>query len=73
MNTLVGLIVSNLESIDQGLRGIITLSEKLEGVISEVFMNKVPTSWSNAAYPSRRGLTSWLMNLFQRCEQLKAF
>lgn len=73
MNTLVGLIVGNLESIDQGLRGIITLSEKLEGVIDAIFLNKVPASWVAAAYPSKRGLTSWLMNLFQRCEQLKTF
>lgn len=33
MNVLLGTIVSSLVSIDQGLRGIITLSEQLEAII----------------------------------------
>lgn len=39
MNVLVGSMVFDLESIDQGLKGIITLSEKLEMVIESLFKN----------------------------------
>lgn len=36
-------------------------------------VNKVPASWTNLAYPSKRGLEGWIVNLLQRVEQLNAF
>lgn len=36
-------------------------------------VNKVPASWTNLAYPSKRGLEGWIVNLMQRVEQLNAF
>ena len=36
-------------------------------------MNKVPLVWANLAYPSRRGLEGWIINLLNRVEQLNAF
>ena len=36
-------------------------------------VNKVPQVWANLAYPSRRGLEGWIINLLQRVEQLNAF
>ena len=36
-------------------------------------LNKVPLVWANLAYPSRRGLEGWIINLLQRVEQLNAF
>lgn len=36
-------------------------------------VNKVPLSWSALAYPSKRGLEGWIINLLQRVEQLNAF
>ncbi len=36
-------------------------------------VNKVPAVWSNLAYPSRRGLEGWIINLLQRVEQLNLF
>jgi len=35
--------------------------------------NRVPSSWANLAYPSKRGLEGWIINLLQRVEQLNAF
>ena len=57
----------------QGFQGILTISEQMEKVIDSLSMNKVPESWVNLAYSSKRGLQSWLQNLFQRVEQLKLF
>lgn len=36
-------------------------------------LNRVPASWSNLAYPSKRGLEGWIINLLQRIDQLNLF
>jgi len=36
-------------------------------------LNRVPASWVALAYPSKRGLASWLTNLAKRIEQLNMF
>lgn len=63
MNALLFEITRSLDEIDQGLKGILTVSEKMEQIILAVSLNRVPTSWSVLAYPSKRGLSSWLLNL----------
>ena len=41
--------------------------------MDSLVLNKVPNAWANLAYPSRRGLEGWIINLLQRVEQLNAF
>ncbi len=36
-------------------------------------LNRVPVAWTNLAYPSKRGLEGWIINLLQRIEQLNMF
>lgn len=38
-----------------------------------LILNRVPAYWTNLAYPSKRGLESWIINLLKRVEQLNAF
>lgn len=64
MNTLLIEMTKSLEDIDQGFKGILTISEKMESVIDSIYLNRVPAVWTKLAYPSKRGLTSWLFNLF---------
>lgn len=45
----------------------------MESIIDSVALYRVPTPWSLLAYPSKRGLTSWLHNLIKRIEQLNIF
>jgi len=52
-----------LEEIDQGFKGILTISENMEAIIEAISVNRVPASWTKLAYPSKRGLSSWLLNL----------
>jgi len=73
MNMLLYEIVRSCEEIDQGLKGILTISEKMEQIIEAVSLNRVPTQWAVLAYPSKRGLSSWIANLQQRIDQLNAF
>ena len=68
MNILLVEIVRTLEEIDQGFRGILTISEKMEQVIDSIALNRVPPYWVALAYPSKRGLASWLTNLVKRIE-----
>lgn len=63
MNVLLIEITKSLEDINQGFLGLLTISERMEAIIDAIFMNKVPASWSNLAWPSKRGLASWLINL----------
>ena len=40
----------------------------MEAVIDALSLNRVPVSWVNLAYPSKRGLASWLNNLVKRIQ-----
>lgn len=73
MNILMIEITKSLEEINQGFLGLLTISERMEQIIDSIFFNRVPAAWSVLAYPSKRGLTSWLMNLEQRHSQLEEF
>jgi dynein heavy chain len=73
MNNLLFEITRSLDDIDQGFKGILSISEHMEQVIAAIALNRVPASWVILAYPSKRGLSSWLANLFQRIEQLALF
>jgi len=35
----------------------------MESIINDLALNRVPVPWTNLAYPSKRGLASWLLNL----------
>jgi dynein heavy chain len=45
----------------------------MEQTMDALVVNRVPIVWANLAYPSRRGLEGWIVNLLQRVEQLNAF
>lgn len=73
MNALVEAIVGSLEEISQGLQGLLTISEAMERIIDALAINRVPDAWTVLAYPSKRGLASWLVNLLKRLDQLNQF
>ena len=70
MNMLLQEIIRSLEECDQGMKGLLTISEKMEQLMYAIALDRVPATWSKLAYPSRRGLASWLDNLMKRIEQL---
>jgi len=73
MNMLMEAMVNSLEEISQGLQGLLTISEAMEQIIDSLALNRVPVAWTNLAYPSKRGLASWLVNLMKRIDQLNQF
>lgn len=68
MNMLMEAMVTSLEEISQGLQGLLTISEAMEQIIDSLALNRVPTAWTILAYPSKRGLASWLVNLMKRID-----
>lgn len=73
MNALIEIIVFSLDEISQGIQGLLTISESMENIIDSISFNRVPVLWQSLAYPSKRGLASWIMNLLKRIEQLNMF
>lgn len=56
MTILLTEIARSIEEIDQGIKGLLTISEKMEQTMDALVLNRVPASWTNLAYPSKRGL-----------------
>lgn len=46
------------------------MTEKMEQLMDAIFLDKVPATWAKLAFPSTRGLGSWLDNLKHRLDQL---
>jgi dynein heavy chain len=70
MNTLINEILRSLAEIQLSFNGELTMSEKMEALMDAIFLDKIPDSWAKLAFPSTRGLGSWLDNLKQRLDQL---
>lgn len=73
MTILLTEMHRSCEEIDLGIKGLLTISEQMEQTMDSLVLNRVPPSWANLAYPSKRGLESWIANLLKRVEQLNAF
>lgn len=71
MNILLREMISTLRQLDLGLKGQLTISDAMERLIHSLANGKIPVAWQNKAYPSMRGLGSWLQNLDKRCGQLE--
>jgi len=47
---------------------LLTISEAMERIIDSLSLNRLPVVWNALAYPSKRGLASWLNNLVKRID-----
>eukprot|EP01084_Bolivina_argentea_P135834 239285_1 len=47
------------------------MTERMEVLQQSLFFERVPATWSNLAFPSLRGLPSWIQNLIERASQLQ--
>jgi dynein heavy chain len=63
MTILLTEISRSIDEIDQGMKGLLTISEKMEQTMDALVLNKVPATWVNLAYPIKRGLEGWIVNL----------
>lgn len=73
MNALISIITINLSDIQLAFKGELTMTAAMEVIMNSIFLNKVPDTWAAKAFPSTRGLNSWLDNVKQRLDQLNGW
>lgn len=73
INVLIREIIRSLAEIDLANKGELTMTEQMETLMLEIFMNRVPSSWMRYSFQTTRSLASWLDNIKQRLEQLNAW
>ncbi|KAL0241503.1 hypothetical protein GEMRC1_006738 [Eukaryota sp. GEM-RC1] len=70
MNVLLKEIRTSLKEVQLGLAGDLTISEKMDTIIDDLFTNRVPANFAAVAYASLRPLQEWFLNLLDRHRQL---
>mmetsp|Transcript_17270 Transcript_17270/g.33650 ORF Transcript_17270/g.33650 Transcript_17270/m.33650 type:complete len:4514 (+) Transcript_17270:154-13695(+) len=73
MNQLINEMLRSLRELELGLSGELQMSPKMEDLQNKLFLDRVPDSWGNLAYPSLRPLAAWLANLIDRATQLQSW
>ncbi|XP_060515880.1 dynein beta chain, ciliary [Cylas formicarius] len=73
MNLLIGKIKQTLRELELGLKGELTFTSDMEDLENAVFLDQVPLSWSQRAYPSLLGLTAWFVDLLLRIRELETW
>jgi len=71
VNTLLVEVSRSLKELNMGFAGELTMSDSMEMLQDDLFMGRVPASWASLAWPSKRGLPSWLIDLGRRIVQLQ--
>ncbi|CAG9128697.1 unnamed protein product [Plutella xylostella] len=67
-NKLLAVISSSLKDLQKALKGLVVMSEALEGMAGSLARNLVPALWSSKAYPSLKPLAAWVKDLVLRVE-----
>ncbi len=68
MNALIEEITRSLAELEQGLKGQLTITEKMEELMDSLNTERIPELWQKLAYPAKRSMSSWLDNLIKRIE-----
>jgi len=67
-NRLLGVMHTSLYALQRALKGLVVLSAELEAMGNAVFDQRVPSTWTSAAYPSLKPLSPWFKDLIQRLD-----
>jgi dynein heavy chain len=70
MNVLLDEIRRSLKELQLGFKGELTMSDKMEALMSALYMDRVPPYWGKISWPTKRALVSWLPNFQDRLTQL---
>ncbi len=60
---LIKEIIRSLAEIELANKGELTMTEQMENLMQEIFINKVPTTWKKLSFETTRSLGSWLDNI----------
>jgi dynein heavy chain len=70
-NVLTSVISTTLHELSLGFAGELTMSEKMEELQNCLFLDKIPAPWAKVAWPSGRGLATWVFDMMARLAQLE--
>lgn len=70
MNILLNTIKESLEGLRDGLSGKLNMTDDMEKLMTKLAIMEVPDLWVKYAYPSKKKLADWFIDLIRRCEQL---
>ncbi|XP_058791425.1 dynein beta chain, ciliary [Phymastichus coffea] len=73
MNYLTNEIKRSLRELDLGLKGELTITSDMEDLETALFLDQVPHTWTQRAYPSLLGLTAWFVDLLLRIRELETW
>ena len=73
MNILLSEVRRSLKELGLGLKGDLTISDRMEDMMNAIFVDRVPDSWAKVAYPSLKPLGLWIVDLLARQRQLEAW
>lgn len=73
MNILLFTIQQSLKDLMAGLLGQLNMTEDMETLANNLFLNTVPALWTKYAYFSLKDLSTWYNDLNRRCAQLDIY
>lgn len=71
MNVLLTEIVRSLRELALGFAGELTMSDAMDALKNSLYLDRIPVTWQKRAWPSMRGLSSWLSDFNSRLVQLE--
>jgi dynein heavy chain len=67
-NILLRVVRESLASLKKAIIGTVVMSQDLDEVYQSFLKQKVPELWATYAYPSLKGLNSWIIDLRKRVD-----
>ncbi|KAL0477674.1 hypothetical protein AKO1_015524 [Acrasis kona] len=70
---LLNVIRKSLLQLKRAINGLVVMSEDLEEMYNCLLYQSVPPVWSRVAYPSRKPLSTWFLDLLDRVKFIKSW
>ncbi|GMH50243.1 hypothetical protein TrRE_jg3287 [Triparma retinervis] len=68
-NVLLGRLDKAMKDVEKATLGLVVVTPALEATMNSMLEFSVPASW-HVAYPSTKGLASWMRDLVERVKQI---
>jgi dynein heavy chain len=65
-NKLIEVVLSTLKDIQKAIKGLLLMSQQLEGAFLQMYDGKTPGMWLAKSYPSLKPLGSYISDLVER-------